>query len=44
MKTDKKNSSKKINLIIIKKIGKILINNSFNDSKIKKFFNNELIN
>ena len=44
MKSDKKNSSSKINLILIKKIGKIIINLKFNEFKIKKFFHNELEN
>ena len=43
MKSDKKNSSSKINLILIKKIGEIKLGLSFNEKKIKKFFINELI-
>jgi len=43
MKSDKKNNSSKINLILIKSIGKILIEMKFDESKIRKFFVNELI-
>ena len=42
MKTDKKNSSSKINLILIKKIGRLVLELNFNDSRIRKFFLNEL--
>ena len=38
MKSDKKNNSSKINLILIKSIGKILIKMKFDELKIKKFF------
>ena len=44
MRTDKKNVSKKINLILLKKIGSTIINNNFDDLKIKKFLKNELTN
>ena len=44
MKLDKKNSSSDINLILIKKIGKVILNSTFKEKKIKKFFNKELIN
>ena len=44
MKLDKKNNSSSINLILIKKIGKILLGLRFNQTKIKKFFIKELIN
>tara|TARA_B100001175_G_scaffold281469_1_gene259858 strand:- start:272 stop:1378 length:1107 start_codon:yes stop_codon:yes gene_type:complete len=44
IKSDKKNSSSKINLILIKRIGKILIDMKFNELKIKKFLAKELIN
>jgi 3-dehydroquinate synthase/shikimate kinase/3-dehydroquinate synthase len=44
MKSDKKNNSSKINLILIKKIGKAILGLTFNQSKIKKFLINELIN
>tara|TARA_B100001173_G_scaffold269336_1_gene246154 strand:+ start:506 stop:1612 length:1107 start_codon:yes stop_codon:yes gene_type:complete len=43
MKSDKKNNSSKINLILIKSIGKILIEMKFDELKIRKFFVNELI-
>ena len=43
MKSDKKNNSSKINLILIKSIGKILIKMKFNELKIKKFLAKELI-
>ena len=41
---DKKNNSKKINLILLKKIGTSIINNKYNVSKIKKFLKKILIN
>ena len=44
MKSDKKNISSKINLILIKKIGKILLDLKFNQSIIKKYLYNELKN
>ena len=44
MRSDKKNNSSKINLILIKKIGKVIIGLRFNELKIKKFLFNELIN
>ena len=44
MKLDKKNSSSDINLILIKKIGKVILNSTFKEKKIKTFFNKELIN
>ena len=44
MRLDKKNNSSKINLILIKNIGKILIGFRFNELKIKKFLEKELIN
>ena len=44
MAKDKKNVSKKINLILLKKVGSTLINNEYDISKIKKFFIKELIN
>ena len=43
MKSDKKNNSSKINLILIKKIGKIILDLKFKELKIKKFLNKELI-
>ena len=42
MISDKKNDSKKINLIILKKIGKVNISNQFYPEKIKKFINSKL--
>ena len=41
---DKKNITKKINLILLKKIGLTVINNEYNTSKIKKFLKKELTN
>ena len=41
---DKKNISKKINLILLKKIGTTIIHNEYNNSKIRKFLKNELAN
>ena len=43
MKSDKKNNSSKINLILIKKIGKVILNLKYSQSKIKKFLIDELI-
>ena len=43
MKTDKKNSSSKINIILVEKIGKILLNSNFSELKIKKFISKELV-
>ncbi len=44
MKADKKNNSSKINLILIKKIGKVILDLKFDQSKIRKFLFRELIN
>ncbi len=44
MKLDKKNNSSLINLILIKKVGKVLLGLRYNQTKIKKFFEKELIN
>jgi len=44
MKKDKKNTSNLINLILIKKIGKLELNLNFKDKKIYDFFKKELIN
>ena len=44
MMNDKKNNSEKINLILIKKIGKPIINEVFNKNKLKSFLKKELIN
>ena len=43
MKADKKNNSSKINLILIKKIGKIILGSKFKETKIRKFISRELI-
>ncbi len=42
MKADKKNRSQKINLILLKKIGKPKINLNFDVNKVKNFLYNEL--
>ena len=44
MRSDKKNNSSKINLILLKGIGKPLINLNYNIEKIRKFFKKDLIN
>jgi 3-dehydroquinate synthase len=44
MSKDKKNISKKINLILLKKIGSTVINNEYSDLKIRQFFKKKLIN
>ena len=44
MAKDKKNISKRINLILLKKVGSTIINNEYDISKIKKFLIKELIN
>ena len=44
MMKDKKNISKKINLILLKKIGYTVINNEYNVFKIKNFLKKELSN
>ena len=44
MKKDKKNSSKKINLVLLKKIGDPKINLHFNHNKLYNFLKNNLIN
>ena len=43
MKMDKKNKTSKINLILIKEIGKPIINNNFRIKKIETFLKKELI-
>ena len=43
MKLDKKNNSSRINLILIKKIGKVLLGLRFSIKKIEKFLKKELI-
>ena len=42
MSNDKKNKSNKINLILLKKIGKPIINKHFNQTYLYKFFKKEL--
>ena len=44
MMYDKKNSSDKINLILLKDIGKPILNRKFDIKELKKFFNKELVN
>ena len=44
VKSDKKNNSSKINLILLKKIGKVILGSRYNESVIKKFLFKELIN
>ena len=44
MKKDKKNTDKKINLVLLRKIGKAVYNYQFNQNIISKFFHKELIN
>ena len=44
MANDKKNNSNKINLILLKKIGKPLINKKFDKKTLKIFLNKELDN
>ena len=44
MSKDKKNISKRINLILLKKIGSTVINNEYSDLKIRQFFKKKLIN
>ena len=44
MNKDKKNSSSKINLILLNKIGKPILDLNFNPKKITSFIRNDLIN
>ena len=44
MMKDKKNISEKINLILLKKIGLTVINNEYDNQKIKKFLKKQLAN
>ena len=44
MTKDKKNSSKKINLILLKKIGSAVIDNEYSNTKIHDFLKRKLIN
>ena len=39
MTKDKKNKSQKINLVLLKKIGSLQINNEYSKERLKKFFN-----
>ena len=43
MKKDKKNDSNQINLILLKDIGRTIINKTYKQSTIKSFLKNELI-
>ena len=42
MTVDKKNQSKKINLILLKKIGSPIINKEFGENKLRIFLKKEL--
>ena len=42
MKKDKKNNTNKINLVLLKKIGKPIHNLHFNKEKINSYLNKEL--
>ena len=44
MKTDKKNFDNKINLILLSKIGKAKIGNTYKSIELKKFLKKLLIN
>ena len=44
MSKDKKNNSEKINLVLLKKIGKPIFNLRFDKKKLHSFIKNELIN
>ena len=44
MMKDKKNISKKINLILLKKVGSAVINNQYNNLKVKTFLKKDLAN
>jgi len=44
MEKDKKNNSKKINLVLLRKIGKPVFNINFNNKKLYTFLKKELIN
>jgi len=43
MQNDKKNSSEKINLILLKKIGSMELNKKFSKEKIRLFLNEKLL-
>ena len=44
MKKDKKNDTKKINLVLLKKIGQPILNLNFENKKVHSFLKSELIN
>ena len=44
MQNDKKNNNEKINLILLKNIGKPIVSMRFSFVEIKKFFQKELVN
>ena len=44
MLNDKKNNTNKINLILLKKIGKPLLNKNYDKKIIKSFLREELVN
>ncbi len=44
MQNDKKNNNEKINLILLKNVGKPIVNMRFSFVEIKKFFQKELVN
>ena len=44
MKKDKKNNTKKINLVLLKKIGHPILNLNFENKKVYSFLKEELIN
>ena len=44
MRKDKKNTNKKINLILLKKIGKPIFDLNFDQNKLRMFIKNELRN
>jgi 3-dehydroquinate synthase/shikimate kinase/3-dehydroquinate synthase len=44
MQKDKKNNTKKINLVLLKKIGQPVFNLNFENKKLHSFLKEELIN
>ena len=44
MKNDKKNNSNKISLVLLKNLGKPIINQQFNNNEIESFLKKELNN
>ena len=44
MMKDKKNTSNRINLILLKKIGSTILNNEYDSLKIRQFLKKELYN